>query len=210
MQIIKKLLNLETGLQECMPFDTLTKTKTIEGLLANLDAERTTEYIEMMKSVLLASVVTEEIEDPEEAELERKTKEKTSRFAVEQLSSLVRRKARGTDQPEWATDILNFLLTHGFYSTKSKKSKSPALSSAIQDLCRARALTVLSDLNTQHPKKAAQTLASTVQKFAELDRKKGLSRLQPDGDGVEEGRKSVQALAEQVKDDQPVCFVFQR
>lgn len=213
MQIIKKLLNLENGLEECIPFDTLTKTKTVEGLLANLDSERIAEYIELMKNLLLASAIVEEIEDAEEAELKRKANEKTSRFAVQQLGSLVRRKARGTDQPEWALDVLNFLLTHGFYQSKtSKKAKTPTaiLSPAIQALCRERALSVLADLNTAYPKKASHNLSSTIAKFVELDQKKGLDRLQPDSEGIEEGRTSVQTLAESVKTDKPVRLVSWR
>ena len=208
MQIIKKLLNLENGLEECIPFDTLTKTKTIEGLLANLDSKRIAEYIELMKNLLLASAIVEETEDAEEAELKRKASEKTSRFAIQQLGSLVR-KARGTDQPEWALDVLYFLLTHGFYQTKSsKKAKSPTaiLSPAVQALCRERALSVLADLNTAYPKKASHNLSTTIAKFVELDQKKGLDRLQPDSEGIQEGRNAVQVLAEGVKTEKPVCF----
>ncbi|KAG8764681.1 DNA-directed DNA polymerase [Ceratobasidium sp. 428] len=129
-------------------FDRITRTKTVETILASTDIEGVKKYTE---SLLTQFRENDANVDPSEQDTKR-------RYVVEQLSALMRNGSIPKDD-EWVTSILEFLIVHGmFIVTKKNKAGAlsilhhtikPPLSDSLRSTCRAKLLTILGDLTSQ-------------------------------------------------------------
>lgn len=118
------LLSQLVGKHGGMDFDRITKTKTVDGIMANLSAEGVAEYVTFLEKILLG----EESKDTTTLEDRRV-------WALDQMLALVRNGAvPKTD--EWVSRVLDFLLVHGFFIIRKadKKSKIQAVSICVR-LC---------------------------------------------------------------------------
>jgi len=99
-------------------FDRVTKTKTVESIMANLTPEGVSDYVAYLENVILGG------DDKDASALEdRRT------WALDQMIALTRNGAvPKTD--EWVSRVLDFLLVHGFFIVRKadKKSKIQAVS----------------------------------------------------------------------------------
>ncbi|KAG8686030.1 DNA-directed DNA polymerase, partial [Ceratobasidium sp. 395] len=129
-------------------FDRITRTKTVETILASTDIEGVKKYTE---SLLTQFRENDANVDPSEQDTKR-------RYVVEQLSALMRNGSIPKDD-EWVTSILEFLIVHGmFIVTKKNKAGAlsilhhtikPPLSDSLRSTYRAKLLTILGDLTSQ-------------------------------------------------------------
>jgi DNA polymerase phi len=155
-------------------FDSMTRTKTAEGVVAALDLDGIKKYTNWLTSYIIAgdssdaSTDADMAEDDEE-ETESNVKEVENRraWAIDQLVLLIRKhtKALPLDTPasvtsipeqQWIAKILQFLIVHGFTKVlkTTKKSDLEALrnkpeepfSDNLQQVFRARFFSSLSHL----------------------------------------------------------------
>ncbi|KII88994.1 hypothetical protein PLICRDRAFT_108863 [Plicaturopsis crispa FD-325 SS-3] len=148
-----------TGVHGNTQFDKLTKTKTIESILASMDAEGISNYIDcLLKQV-------NEVNDVEGAEAndvqtnnDVQTINARRAWVLDQLAALV----RNTSIPKsdaWIQSILDWLVVNGLFAVKKASSKSsylalrtipvPAFSDELRQSCRTRLLGSLADLTSQ-------------------------------------------------------------
>ncbi|KAF8522098.1 DNA polymerase phi-domain-containing protein [Hysterangium stoloniferum] len=139
-------------------FDRLTRTKTVESLLAAMDVKGVEEYVSHL------------------GELAQKPKEEdptiTRVWVVDQFMSLIRNGAVPKSD-SWLTTVLDFLLLHGIFGIRKKNEKhsnrwlhvlpEPAFSDEARSACQARLLLSLAELTTQTTllKKDDKTVRST-------------------------------------------------
>lgn len=138
-----KLFNPPVG---TIRFDALTRTKTVEGLVAALDVEGIKKYSNWLMTLIidgdLPSAVKQSdeedmAEDEDEEDTENKTKDVENRrlWAIDQLGLLVRKhtkalpleteaKALTTPEYSWITRVLQFLIVHGFTKVLKTTKKS--------------------------------------------------------------------------------------
>ncbi|PWN26771.1 hypothetical protein BDZ90DRAFT_232882 [Jaminaea rosea] len=116
-------------------FDKLTKTKTIEGLLGQMDGEGVDQYVHY---------VVESISSSHE--------DAKRRWGLDQLLNLVRNTAVPTSDA-CVESILSYLVVGGLFAWKKPPAKGllalqpkPAFSDEIRGLCRSRWLSCLTDL----------------------------------------------------------------
>jgi len=128
-------------------FDAITGTKTIESLLACMDADGVQRYVEY----LIGNV----------CEGTRADTESSRKWALDQLLVVVRNASIPTND-DCVCNILSFLAAHGFFTMNAAKKTSsspatygislfpkPALSINIKNTCRARFLSCLGEVADQ-------------------------------------------------------------
>ncbi|TFK46446.1 hypothetical protein OE88DRAFT_1667862 [Heliocybe sulcata] len=135
-----------TGVNGSRQFDKLTRTKTVEGILASMDAEGIKAYIDH-----LLEQVDEEV--TERTDIQALNARRS--WIIDQLAALVRNGAI-PKQDDWISAVLEWLTVHGLFEVKKKADKSPfravrsvpkpPLSDELREACRARLLSCLADL----------------------------------------------------------------
>ncbi|KAJ1310167.1 hypothetical protein OPQ81_006911 [Rhizoctonia solani] len=130
-------------------FDRITRTKTVETILASTDIEGVKKYTTSLVNQLRDGVASNA--DPSEQDSKR-------RYVFEQLAALMRNGSIPKDD-EWVNSILELFILHGFFTvTKKNKSSSvtslhhvtkPPLSDALRSACRTKLFTILGDLCSQ-------------------------------------------------------------
>ncbi|KAJ7098057.1 DNA polymerase phi-domain-containing protein [Mycena belliarum] len=150
-----------TGVNGSQQFDKLTKSKTVESILASMDARGIKDYIQHL--VIQINVDTQ----AESADFQVINSRRA--WIIDQLSALIRNGAVPKDD-DWIMTILDWLALNGLFVLKKKSEKSPFLglnripspqfSDALRQQCRDRLLSCLADLNGQaRTLKLAQDLA---------------------------------------------------
>ncbi|TFK42972.1 DNA polymerase phi-domain-containing protein [Crucibulum laeve] len=139
-----------TGVNGSQQFDKLTKTKTVENILTSLHADGIKNYIEYLFSQV------DEPENTEKSDIQAMNGRRV--WIIDQLGALIRN-SRIPKTDEWIQSILDWLVIHGLFIVKKKSTKSPfialystrrpAFSDDIQQSCRNRLLSCISDLNSQ-------------------------------------------------------------
>ena len=182
---------------ELRRFDAISGTKTIEGLVAALDASGISQYTIWLISHIMSYVPLKTAEDgqSDDAEGSQQTRglENSRAWAIDQLLLLVRRHAQPAPaaaiSPDaasqaWVSQSLQLFATHGFFTVlkTSKKSSNAALRSrptfafspATMTVFRSRLYSALAHLVTISPKCAGasyvQPVSSTLQELAKDDK----------------------------------------
>ncbi|QRW14703.1 DNA polymerase phi subunit [Ceratobasidium sp. AG-Ba] len=129
-------------------FDRITRTKTVETILASTDIGGVKKYT---ASLIAQFRENDANVDPSEQDTKR-------RYVVEQLSALMRNGSIPKDD-EWVNSILEFFTLHGMFSVTKKNKSSPLtavhcvtkppLSDSLRNMCRVKLLTLLGDLTGQ-------------------------------------------------------------
>lgn len=137
-----------TGVNGNQQFDKITKTKTVESVLASLDAQGIKNYIDY--------ILTQT--DESDGDLNIATMNARRTWIIDQLGVLIQN-GRLPKEDEWVQSILDWLALHGLFVVKKKSSKSPiqalrsipkpAFSEEHRQQCRSKLLTSLSNLNAQ-------------------------------------------------------------
>ncbi|CAE6491505.1 unnamed protein product [Rhizoctonia solani] len=130
-------------------FDRITRTKTIETILASTDIEGVRKYTNSLISQLGGSAESDV--DPSEQDSKR-------RYVFEQLAALMRHGSIPKDD-EWVNSILELFILHGFFTVTKKNKNSeigllhhvtkPPLSDTLRSACRSKLFTILGDLCSQ-------------------------------------------------------------
>ncbi|KAF7295052.1 hypothetical protein MIND_01043400 [Mycena indigotica] len=136
-----------TGVNGNTQFDKLTKSKTVESILASMDTSGIKDYIQH----LLRQVNPDEQPDVSAINLQRA-------WIIDQLSSLIRNAVVPTDD-NCKMLVLDWLVVHGLFVIKKKSEKSPyhalhklptpPFSDALRQQCRDRLLSCLADLTSR-------------------------------------------------------------
>ncbi|KAF7338414.1 hypothetical protein MVEN_02067200 [Mycena venus] len=139
-----------TGVNGSQQFDKLTKSKTVESILASMNANGIKNYI----THLVAHVNPPT--DTNDADVQAINSRRG--WIIDQLSALIRNGAVPKDD-DWIMSILNWLALNGLFVVKKKFEKSPFLglhkvpsppfSDSLRQQCRSRLLSCLADLNNQ-------------------------------------------------------------
>ncbi|KAG8715114.1 DNA-directed DNA polymerase [Ceratobasidium sp. 394] len=129
-------------------FDRITRTKTVETILASADIEGVKKYT--------ASLITQFREN--DANVDPGEQDTKRRYVIEQLSALMRNGSIPKDD-EWIISILEFFILHGMFTVTKKNKASalptlhhvikPPLSDSLRSTCRVKLLTMLGDLTGQ-------------------------------------------------------------
>ncbi|CAE7157151.1 unnamed protein product [Rhizoctonia solani] len=130
-------------------FDRITRTKTIETILASTDIEGVRKYTDSLINQLRESAASDV--DPSEQDSKR-------RYVFEQLAALMRHGSIPKDD-EWVNSILELFILHGFFTVTKKNKNSeigllhyvtkPPLSDTLRSACRSKLFTILGDLCSQ-------------------------------------------------------------
>ncbi|KAJ7219138.1 DNA polymerase phi-domain-containing protein [Mycena pura] len=139
-----------TGVNGSQQFDKLTKSKTVETILASMNADGIKSYI----NHLIAQVNPQ----PDVDRADTQAIDSRRAWIIDQLSALIRNGAVPKDD-EWTMNILDWLALHGLFLLKKKSEKSPflglqklpspPLSDSLRQQCRSRLLSCLADLGGQ-------------------------------------------------------------
>jgi len=126
-------------------FDAVTRSKTVEGIVAALPEQDIGRYVAWLAAFVLqagndAEEDEEEEADPEDEELLGQTSDKAQKtiennraWAIDQLLLLIRKKTISFARSEaeaaetlapWAVAILDFLIVHGFFSLEKATKKT--------------------------------------------------------------------------------------
>lgn len=146
-EIIKALLINPGG---SLNFDRLTKTKTVQSMLANIELSAVGDIVSLLKQVFVA---------PDEKA--GKALDGKRQWALDQMLALVRRfqaESLANADVEWIDDILRFMIRYGFFKDTSGKKRKldesefvPLSHRTVND-CLTRFNSVLSAvLNTTRP-----------------------------------------------------------
>ncbi|KZT11636.1 uncharacterized protein LAESUDRAFT_720895 [Laetiporus sulphureus 93-53] len=140
-----------TGVNGSRQFDNLTKTKTVESILASMDNDGIQAYIDF---------VLRQVNDEKGAETtDVQTLNSRRAWVIEQLTALIRNGAIQKSE-QWVQSILDWLVVHGLFVIKKKSEKSaitalrsspsPPFSDELRRQCRERLLSCLAELTSQH------------------------------------------------------------
>lgn len=137
-----------TGANGTHLFDRITKTKTVESIIASMDAPEIMRFIEHLFSRM----------NDNGSDLDTKTLAAQRIWIADQVSALVRNGAIPKDDV-WVSMILDWLTLHGLFIVIKKADKSryqglravpkPECSPQFQEYCRTRLLRCLADLTGQ-------------------------------------------------------------
>ncbi|KAF8321570.1 hypothetical protein DL93DRAFT_2051556 [Clavulina sp. PMI_390] len=129
-------------------FDKITRTKTVENLIASANVEGVNSYMQFLRSQLLE----------ESSAADAVTLDSQRSWAIDQLAALVKNTSVPRDD-SWIVSIIELLIVHGFFSLEKKSSKSsivslqiapkPAFSENTKAACRQKLYSCLADLTTQ-------------------------------------------------------------
>ncbi|ESK96903.1 dna-directed dna polymerase [Moniliophthora roreri MCA 2997] len=135
-----------TGIHGNQQFDKLTRTKTVESILATMDTSAIKQYIDH----LLAQA------NDDQGSIE--TINARRRWIIDQLFALIRNGAIQKSD-EWVQVVLDWFVVNGLFVVKKKKEKSkfvamrevpkPTYSDDLRQHCRTRLLACLADLTNQ-------------------------------------------------------------
>ncbi|GJE98126.1 DNA polymerase phi-domain-containing protein [Phanerochaete sordida] len=136
-----------TGVHGSQQFDKLTKTKTVETILTNMNNDGIQSYIEY----LLKQVNDEQ--GSKATDIQALNARRA--WIVDQLAALIRNGAIPKDD-QWVQTILDWFTVHGLFAIKKKSEKSkfaalreppsPVFSDSLRKACRERLLSSLADL----------------------------------------------------------------
>ncbi|KAJ7109235.1 DNA polymerase phi-domain-containing protein [Mycena epipterygia] len=139
-----------TGVNGSQQFDKLTKSKTVELILASMNADGIKNYINHLVTQVNPAT------DADSADIQVINSRRA--WIIDQLSALIRNGAVPKED-DWIMSILNWLTLNGLFVVKKKSEKSPFLglhripsppfSDALRQQCRSRLLGCLADLNGQ-------------------------------------------------------------
>ncbi|KAJ2917228.1 hypothetical protein MD484_g3188, partial [Candolleomyces efflorescens] len=134
-----------TGVNGSQQFDKLTKTKTVESILASMTSEGVQDYVNHLFSHF------NELDESDQAEVDtRRT------WIVDQVAALIRNGGIPKSD-ECIQTVLEWLTVYGLFVVKKKSTKSsitilrqvpnPPVSEEIRTVCKNRLLTCLGDLS---------------------------------------------------------------
>ncbi|KAI6005472.1 DNA polymerase phi-domain-containing protein [Pisolithus albus] len=137
-----------TGINGSQEFDKLTRTKTVESILAVMDSEGIKNYI-----VSLLNQVNSKDSDEDAASLNSRRA-----WIADQFAALIRNGSVPKND-EWIQVILDWYVVNGLYSIRKKSGSSsihalrelpsPPFTEEFQAHCRTRLLSCLADLTSQ-------------------------------------------------------------
>ncbi|KAJ7470617.1 DNA polymerase phi-domain-containing protein [Mycena latifolia] len=139
-----------TGVNGSQQFDKLTKSKTVESILASMNADGIKSYIHHLVAQVNPAT------DTDSADIQVINSRRA--WIIDQLSALIRNGAVPKDDG-WIMSVLDWLTLNGLFLVKKKSEKSPFLglhkipsppfSDSLRQQCRSRLLGCLADLNVQ-------------------------------------------------------------
>ncbi|KAF9500999.1 hypothetical protein BDN71DRAFT_1381267 [Pleurotus eryngii] len=132
-----------TGVNGNRQFDRLTKTKTVETILASMDAEGIQQYIEYLFQQMADTPAEEDIQG----------RDARRSWVIDQIAALVRNGSVPKND-NWVQDILDWLVVNGLFVYKKATDKTAILptqnlSGELRQDCRTRLLTCLGELTNQ-------------------------------------------------------------
>ncbi|ORX80479.1 hypothetical protein BCR32DRAFT_327691 [Anaeromyces robustus] len=160
-----------TGKHGNQNFDKITKTKTIDSIIATLNIDGIKSYIDYLRNIFL---------DQDSFESDTKKVEAHRTWVVDQLVSIIKNQ-KIPKNDEIYLSIFEFLFVNGFcvVEKESKKAFSenlkvlpkPEDSEKIQELCRSRFLTVLGEsLNSPSLNTSEEIVAPSTQFLQIIDK----------------------------------------
>ncbi|KIK06531.1 hypothetical protein K443DRAFT_89113 [Laccaria amethystina LaAM-08-1] len=192
-----------TGVNGNQQFDKFTKTKTVESVLASLDAQGIKNYIDY--------ILTQTDESDGDLNIAATNARRT--WIIDQLGALIQN-GRLPKEDEWVQSILDWLALHGLFVVKKKSSKSPiqalrsipkpAFSEEHRQQCRSKLLTSLSNLNAQTIVVKSGKLGEKATKASAVasDGKFWVAKVLETIQRLENDSKHVSSLAEADEDEQ--------
>ncbi|KAJ6630633.1 DNA polymerase phi-domain-containing protein [Mycena sp. CBHHK59/15] len=139
-----------TGVNGSQQFDKLTKSKTVESILASMTADGIQSYIQHLLQQINQPA------DNDNSDIQAINSRRA--WIIDQLSALIRNGAVPKDD-QWIMSILDWLTVNGLFIVKKKSEKSsflglhtipnPPFSDSLRQQCRSRLLGCLADLNSQ-------------------------------------------------------------
>lgn len=97
-------------------FDRVTKTKTVEGIMASLTADGVLDYVKYLEGLVLGK--------DEGSSGDLSSADERRGWALDQLAALVRNNTI-PKADEWLARVLDLLLVHGFFILRKADKKSP-------------------------------------------------------------------------------------
>ncbi|KAH7340489.1 DNA polymerase phi-domain-containing protein [Rhizoctonia solani] len=177
-------------------FDRITRTKTVETILASTDIEGVKKYTSSLVSQLRENAASDA--DPGEQDSKR-------RYVFEQLAALMRNGSIPKDD-EWVNSILGLFVLHGLFTVTKKNKNSgitslhhitkPPLSDALRTACRTKLFTILGDLCSQTKVVKGETGESTRVTSSATDGELWIAKAAKIVEALEQDSSHVSPLAE--------------
>ncbi|KAB5592609.1 DNA polymerase phi subunit [Ceratobasidium theobromae] len=130
-------------------FDRVTRTKTVETILASTDIEGVKTY---------TALLIDQLKEDGSSNTDLCEKDTKRRYVFEQLAALMRNGSIPKDD-EWINSVLELFILHALFTVIKKNKASsttllhhvtkPPLSDALRVMCRTKLFTILGDLCSQ-------------------------------------------------------------
>lgn len=165
-------------------FDAVTRSKTVEAIVAALPEDDIEKYVAWLSTFIVEAGASNDNEDAEDeysdtdalddtADKVEKSVATNRAWAIDQMLLIIRKKATpfikadATEAlPGWMVRILDFFIVHGFFSLQKPAKKSPiaamhekpttTISPATQSVFRARFFSALTHLLSINPRCRSQ------------------------------------------------------
>eukprot|EP00040_Diaphanoeca_grandis_P004895 m.30508 g.30508 ORF g.30508 m.30508 type:complete len:811 (-) comp16297_c0_seq1:121-2553(-) len=151
-----------TGVHGSMRFDSLTRTKTIEHLLAKLTLSGIHDHVDNLITMFLTQGKTADSKDMSELQINSRRE-----VIVEQIVALLRNHRVPKDEA-WTMNCVQFLFFHGFCLGNNKAKMKGVfqplaipLSPPLQKICVDRCFTAIFELATAQPYGVVNDTAAT-------------------------------------------------
>ncbi|KAG8691843.1 hypothetical protein FRC11_007809 [Ceratobasidium sp. 423] len=177
-------------------FDRITRTKTVETILASTDIEGVKKYTSSLVNQLRESVASDA--DPSEQDSKR-------RYVFEQLAALMRNGSIPKDD-EWINSVLELFILHGFFTVTKKNKNSemallhhvtkPPLSDSLRSACRTKLFTILGGLCVQTKVVKGESGESTRVTSSAVDGELWITKAVKIAEALEQDSSHVSPLAE--------------
>ncbi|WVQ74513.1 hypothetical protein IAR50_004114 [Cryptococcus sp. DSM 104548] len=96
-------------------FDKVTKTKTVESIMGNLNEEGARDFVDYLKDIILGT---------SQDNLDSTRLDERRLWALEQIQALCRN-GNVPKEDTWIAPLLDFLIVHGFFIIRNVNKKSP-------------------------------------------------------------------------------------
>ncbi|CAE6432345.1 unnamed protein product [Rhizoctonia solani] len=181
-------------------FDRITRTKTVETILASTDIEGVKKYTASLVNELREGVASDA--EPSEQDSKR-------RYVFEQLAALMRNGSIPKDDI-WIKSVLELFILHGLFTVTKKNKNSdltslhhvtkPPLSDTLRSSCRSKLFTILGDLCSQTKVVKGESGESTRITSSATDGELWITKAAKIVDAMEQDSIHVSPLAETEED----------
>eukprot|EP00794_Sanderia_malayensis_P009944 gene9944-10964_t len=151
-----------TGRNGNFQFDSITRTKTVESLIGELNINCVVELVSWLKELYLTGNLNEEERSTEDAKENEDAMSQRRKWAINQLLA-VTRNSNAKKHEEILLDVAKFLFFHAYFHVKKKKKKEnlyrapePAVKDTVIATCKERFASVLGELSNTHPQREVE------------------------------------------------------